>query len=375
MKRFFLIIFLLIPFFAFAGMAKEKVLLDFNFLAEEQQKAESDENKMWRAVDVEEFTVDSQRQTIILRGQGEMNLVSPGNLNFNYQDFDALSINFIANQDLDLRIIPDILTTAKNTFEFKKIISASREFKEYYFSLRHPFFAEKVDNIGFNFIVKDSVEIEIKSVKLYKKNFFGIIGQGIKDYFKTDTYSAYSANFFPAPRVWGHFAFIYFFPLFSAGIFLFFRSKKHWKIGIIILSAFWLFTDLRMVYEFLAYQAYDYKTWVKPVYERKTFRAENDFYQFIDFVKEKLPDDIKNINFYGDKQGFFTRKMQYLLYPIKIDFASQESRIYVVYQDASVVFNPADEKLYKDNEPISPKGTVIAPYYHNSFIFKVNDNN
>lgn len=383
----FLIILLLIPVFVFAAnpseipqsgnspegriisRGKEKILLDYDYLVEEYQRRESDENKMWRAVKVEDFTVDSKRQNIILRGQGEMNLVSPNDLNLSYKDFDALTINFFANQDLDLRIIPDISTTAKNTFELKKTIPAIKDFKEHNFSLRHPIFAGKVDHLGFNFISRDPVEIEIKSIKLYKKNFFGIIFQGIKDYFKTDTYSAYSSNFFPAPRIFGRFAFIYLFPAFLAGIFLFLRSKKYWEKGLIILAGLWLLTDLRMIYEFLSYQVYDYKTWVKPVYEKKIFRAENDFYQFADFVKERLPSDTEKVNFYGGPNDFFARKLQYLLYPIEVNFESQDAKIYVIYWDSSISFNSINERLYKDKEPISLKGVIIAPYYNDSFIF------
>ena len=140
MKRTIFLVILLFPVFVFAAnpseipqsgnspegrvisQGKEKNLLDYDYLVEEYQRRETDENKMWRAVKVEDFTVDSKRQTIILRGQGEMNLVSPNDLNLTYKDFDTLIINFFANQDLDLRIIPDVLTTAKNTFELKKTI-------------------------------------------------------------------------------------------------------------------------------------------------------------------------------------------------------------------------------------------------------------
>ena len=62
------------------------------------------------------------------------------------QDFSELLITLKTDKLVELSLIPDIFTSAQNSFEFRKLVYPSPSYQTLSFYLRHSFWQKKVDN-------------------------------------------------------------------------------------------------------------------------------------------------------------------------------------------------------------------------------------
>ncbi|TSA45463.1 hypothetical protein D4R52_02400 [bacterium] len=320
-----------------------------------------------QVVDDNPFTVTQTEEGILLN-------MAPGNFSFIYPLSDLgyrpekLTIFLKTDSALDVTIIPDITTTAAYTYELQQKISPTGDYAEYSFSLIHPYF-KNAANIGIGIVAKKEANITFREIYLSQDSLSARIGQAFKDYFKVAPYSGFTVNLFPAPRIFGHDAFIYLLPIFFlfAGLLLF--SKKYRKSALAGFLVLWLLTDGRMAYEFVAYQIEDYKTWIQPAAPDKTLRTYDDFYVFADWVKSNIPPGIKEIKYLDSVNPHFPRLLQYLDFPLRIGGADSQAGVWVVYDRSDLRFNADTGTVMQQEKTVSRPGTLIAQYNDRSFIF------
>ncbi len=306
----------------------------------------------WQVVADERTAVEPVAEGYLLKNFGTTNFVYTEV--FGYRDYDRLLLVLQNSAPLQLRIIPDITTTANYTFENELAIPASASPRTYQFSLRYPNFRQ-INNFGIKFITAESAEILIQEISLEKASLWQNLGQAARDYFHAAPYSPFTVNVLATPRIFGRSAFVYFLPVFLGLAGLLF-SRRFRRGALWGLLALWLLTDFRMGYEFLRYQMADYQTWVKPPASQKVLRSYGNFYAFLDWLSKNLPAETAAVNFYSSDTAHFPRLAQYYLYPIRVFPESREmGAVYVIYQ--------------KPASPLPEEGRVIASFDEQSFIF------
>ncbi len=360
MKRLLLLFFLsliIIPQVAFA--AERKVIFSAETLADPSAI-------QWQISNNKDDSLYQKKEGFLLKSDGDAYLVY--SMEFSYNDFDELVITLYSDQELEITVLADVSKEGLNTFEFKQVAKPSEEFKEYHFSLRHPFF-KQVNDFGINFYSNGPSNIVLKEISLNKMGMAGFISQIFKDYFRIASYSPFTVNVFPTPRIFGHAAFMYFLPIFLILVWLLAFSPKYRTKAIIGLLILWIITDQRMGYEFARYQLYDYQTWVRPPVQEKMFRNYDDFYVFVDWLKKNLPSEKTAVNYYFFGPVQFPRILQYYLYPVEVYNQESKADTFVVLHRDDIKYNPADSRLYHGGKPISRVGDLKASYSDNSFIF------
>lgn len=319
----------------------------------------------WQVVTENEKTsVVRTDQGYLLKNFGATTFIYNGE--FGYRDYDRLIISLQNSDAVALRIIPNVTTTANYTFENEQTVAASDGVQTVAFSLHYPNF-QQVENFGIKFLTSGPANILIQEITLSQSSWAKKLLQPLKDYLRVAPYSGFTVNIFPAPRIFGRSAFVYFLPLFLmlvAALFYSSRFKHKALLGLLVL---WLVTDARMGYEFLSYQIADYQTWIAAPQGQKTLRTYGDFYTFIDWLKETLPENTGSVNFHTANQAHFPRLAQYYLYPILVNPPSAAA-VYIVYRQPKLIYNHQDQRLYLDDKPVSDPG-VITFYDQDSFIF------
>ena len=288
------------------------------------------------------------------------------NARFGYKDYDRLIISLKSSDALDMRIIPNVTTTASYTFENEQTVAVSDDVQTTVFSLHYPNF-HNVENFGIKFSTRHPTDIMLLEISLAKSSWPEALLQPFKDYIRVAPYSAYTVNLFATPRIFGRSAFLYFLPVLLLLMCGFLFSRKLGKASLLGFAILWLVTDMRMSYEFLSYQAVDYREWTKPPLAEKTFRTYDDFYAFVWWLKKNLSQETQ-VNFFTRERAHLPRIMQYYLYPILVTTDSTDAQVYIIYHEPKIMYNDQDQRLYLEGRPISAEGRIMA-YDENSFIF------
>jgi len=352
----------LLPGICLAG--QEKIIFSYDVLSSvEYQKSAS----QWQITQNSDSGLYKKDDGMMLKNDGGAYLIYP--FVFSYHDYDQLKIIFYSDQPATILLVPDVTTIGSNSFELRKKVSAQESYQTIDFSLRHPFFKNKVQDIGLNFYTVLPSNLVIKEIVLVKLDFSEVILQVFKDYFLVAPYSAFTVNLFPTPRIFGHDALIYFLPLILLLAWLFFKSCRFRKIAGIILLLIWILIDCRMSYEFFVQGFDDYRNFVTPPQAEKKLRTYDDFYQFAGWLKDNLSKEYSEINFYGSGSVHLPRLLQYLAYPMLINNEENIGPVYVTYNRHDIVYNEAEKRLYQGDKPLSEVGELIANYNKDSFIF------
>lgn len=324
----------------------------------------------WGVYNNTETSLYKKDEGLLLRNDGDAYLVYP--ISFSYKDFDKLVITYSSDQPLDINIIPNVGSTAFSTYELRKKFPETNEVVQAEFSLRLPFFKSPTEDVGINFYSNRPSEVVIYDIKLVKNSPMETAGQFFRDYFNVSSYSPFTVNLLPTPRIFGYSAMIYFLPIVILLLLLLFLHprKKIKKIALIILISFWVFTDLRMIYEFLSYNVQDYQSYVAPAEPDKTLRNYADFYQFSNLVRDNVPAG-EEVNFYNFGSGHFPRILQYMIYPRIVKEGGQTGEYFAFYNFSDFSFNEEDNRIYRNDEPLTEAGEIIASLNDNSFIFKI----
>lgn len=306
----------------------------------------------WQVVtENEKTTVARTDEGYLLQNFGATTFIYNGE--FGYRDYDRLVISLKNSDALALRIIPDVTTTANYTFENEQTITALDGVQTVAFSLHYPNF-QRVGNFAIRFSTSQPADILLLEISLVKSSWGQKFIQPFQDYFRVAPYSAFTVNVFATPRVFGRSAFIYFLPLFLILVAALFYSPRFQRKALLGLLVLWLVTDARMSYEFLSYQITDYQTWVRPAAGQKTLRTYDDFYDFLNWLKQNLPPSTMAINFRTSDETHFPRIAQYYLYPIMVSHGLDPASVHVVYRQPNMTY--------------SGPGTIIS-YEQDSFIF------
>ena len=345
--------------------AEKKIIFSPEFLTSQLYLNSANQWQIFNNIDEGLYPAE---EGLLLKSDGDAYLVYP--FQFSSKDYDRLRIKFFSDQSLAVTILPNVFTTAYHTFELNKKVSATSAAQEINFSLKLPFFSEPLDNLSINFKSQPPANIVIEEISLEKMDSAQLMLQAIKDYFRVAPYSPFSVNLFPAPRIFGRSALVYFLPIILVLVWLFLFAGRFRKIAAIILFGFWLLTDLRMSYEFFSYHFTDYQSYVKPPAAEKSLRNYEDFYQFSDWLKNNLSSADSAVNFYNFGSVHFPRLLQYLIYPVRVISEQPAGDIYVIYNRTDIVYNPADRKLHNLSGELSKAGEIVASYNQNSFIFK-----
>ena len=371
-KTIFLIgitLLLLLPQIVFAA-SKSRVIFGFDLLTSTQYRASPNQ---WQITNNSDEGLYAQEDgSMLLKSDGDPTLVYP--ISFNNQEFDQLVITVMVDRRTDIRLISDITTTGKTSFLFNKNVTTSQDFKVLTYSLRDKIFDQINNDIGINFSSLQPTTIVIKEIKLKKLTAIETLAQAVKDYFTVAPYQPFTVNLIPTPLIFSTPAMAYFFPLILILLWLLVKSDKWQKTAAIVLLLLWLGTDLRMVYEFISHNIFDYQTWVAPASADKTLRNYDDFYVFTDWLKKNLPDDAADINFYNFGSVHFPRLLLYNIYPVTLGLDETDSDIYVAYNRSDIFFNSDDSRVYLLDQPLSQPGEIIASYNNKSFIFQQNAN-
>lgn len=365
-KYFFLIFSIsLFLFSSVTVLAAEKKEVIFNYDILTSSVYQESPNQ-WQIFNNKDEDLYSEDEALLLKSSGDVYLIYP--IQFNYHDYDRLTISLYSNRPVVISLTPNMGTMRFNTFEIRETIDASEIYQEINFSLRQRFFKQNTENLGINFYSKYPTQIVIKEISLSKLTFPELIIQAIKDYWRVAPYESYTVNLFPTPLILGHSALVYFLPILLVLIWFALFNKRFRKIALIIIFLSWLLVDLRMSYEFLSYHLTDYQSFVKPKVSEKSLRNYNDFYQFSDWVNSNLENE-KEINFYNSGSAHFPRILQYLIYPSLVHNEEAKAKIYISYNRTDITYSSSDQKLYKGEDSISEEGDIVAEYNNNSFIF------
>jgi len=355
-------LFFLLPGICLAG--QEKVIFSYDILTSAEYQTSASQWQITKNTDSGLYKKDDG---MLLKNDGNAYLIYP--FTFSYHDYDQLKITFYSDQPVNLLLIPDITTIGNNSFELRRKVSVSENYQTVTFSLRHPFFKNKVADIGLNFSTGLPSDLVIKEIALVKLDFSEVISQIFKDYFLVAPYSPFTVNLFPTPRIFGHSALAYFLPLIFILVWLFFKSKKFRKIAGFSLLLVWILIDCRMGYEFLVQGRDDYKNFVAPALAEKKLRTYDDFYQFADWLKLNLNSEYSEINFYGFGSAHSPRLLQYLNYPLLIHNEEKTGPVYVTYNSQDISYNETEKRLYLKDKPLTEAGELIASFNKDSFIF------
>lgn len=364
---FFLIVFVALPPRPLLAAGAKQVILSYDFL---NSAAYGNSPAQWKIFYNQDENLYDGENGLAIKSDGDFYLVYP--VNFNYRDFDRINLVLSADQPLEITVVPDVTTTGYTNFELVKKISAGPELQKISLSLRIKFFRETVDNIGLRFVSPKPANITLAEISLEKMSPGGVLLQGFKDYFRVAPYNSFTVNLFPAPRIWGRPALVYFLPVIFIFIWLLFFSKKWQKTAAIVLIVVWALIDSRMTYEFFFQHLADYQTFVKPPAPEKSLRNYGDFYQFAGWLKENLSQDKLAINFFTGSSPHFPRLLQYLIYPIRVESEGKNGKTFVFYQGQDIAFDPAGKRVYKNGRPLTAEGEIVSIYVYNkdSFIFR-----
>ena len=329
----------------------------------------SESGNSWNIYNNSDDSLYKEGEGLLLKNDGDAYLVYSAS--FSYKDFDKLIITYSTDQPLDINIVPNVGSTAFSTYELRKKFPITGHITQAEFSLRLPFFKQPTEDMGINFYSNRPSQVIIYNIKLVKSSPGEIVGQFIKDYFNVSSYSPFTANLIPTPRIFGYSAMAYFLPVIILLLLLMFLHPRHKikKISLMILIFFWMATDLRMTYEFLSYNNQDYHSYVKPDFENKILRNYADFYQLVALVNEYVPPG-STINFYNFGSDHFPRILQYQIYPSIVESEGLAGQYFVFYNFPEISFNETDGRLYKDDELLTESGEIIASLNNHSFIFK-----
>ena len=370
MRRNLILLFLLtflfaLPAFAFAA-SKSQVIFSLDVLADPVYQTSDNQ---WQIVnnDDENLYVQDDR-SVLFNGDGEFTLVYP--IVFGYQDFDKLVVTLSSDTLVEVRLIPDVETTALTSQEFEKLIFPSQVFQEINYSLRHRFFKDVKENIGITFETSKVAQIKIKEIRLEKNNPAEIVSQTVVDYFTVSRYLPFTVNLFSSPMIFGRSAMIFFLPFVILALILFLLRTKWKRSAVIFLLAIFFLTDFRMAYEFLTYHITDYKTFVKPPVAEKVLRNYADFYSFSSWLDESLPEDIESINYLSLGSADFPRILHYELYPLIINDDNFSSKFYAIYNRSDIRYSAHDRVLFDSDGPLSAVGELVDIFNENSFTFK-----
>lgn len=267
------------------------------------------------------------------------------------EPFDELKLALGSDQKVNLTVVANISSGGNYTYELQQTILPGDKIKEYRISLRHAFFKNASD-FGIKIETPKPANLVIREVVLNKYNLTRKVVQVFKDYFRAAPYTTSTVNVFPAPRIFGRSAFVYLLPLLLILLILL-AVPKYRKGALVGLLILWLFTDLRMNYEFFRYAAADNRTWIKPPAAEKTLRNYGDFYAFAAWVKKTLPPGTRAVNLYLDNDHFYGI-LKYRLYPVMTERQGKIDGPYVIHNRPDVQLGP---------------GEVMSRYDEDSFIF------
>lgn len=362
----FLLTFLLaLPAFALAS-SKSQVIFSLDVLTDPIYQASS--NQWQIANNTDEGLYAQSEGGMLLKSEGDPTIIYP--ISFGYKDFDKLIISFSTNKLTEVRVIPDITTTALNGPQFKKLVYPTGNVQKIEYSLRHRFFKDVKNDIGINFYTIKPANIIIHEIRLEKLNPIETASQVVVDYFTPAAYLPFTVNLFPAPFIFGRSAMAYFAPLLLVALFLLLRSNKWRKKAVIFLLAIFFLTDFRMAYEFLTYHITDYKTFVKPPVEEKVLRNYADFYSFSNWLGKSLPEDIESINYMSLGSADFPRILHYELYPLIINDDNFPSKFYAIYNRSDIRYSAHDRIIFDSDGPLSAVGELVDIFSENSFTFR-----
>ena len=268
------------------------------------------------------------------------------NINNNLSGF---LISLSADTEVELVIIADITTTGNYTYQFQKKIEQSEIFQDYRFSLRHPLFKNAKD-FGIKFSSRKPAQIFLHEISFYEPSVAEAFVQIFQDYFQVAPYSSFTVNIFPTPQIFGHSAFVYFLPFFLVLFFILIILPKQRKKALLGLLILWLIIDFRMSYEFFNYQLSDYNRWIKPPQHEKQLRIYDDFYVFIDWLKENLPEQVSSINFYESSNAHFPRILQYYLYPVRVEQNNKQLSVDVIFRGPELVKDIPGTVIFYDED-------------------------
>ena len=153
------------------------------------------------------------------------------------------------------------------------------------------------------------------------------------------------------------------------------RVKIATRIGLAIL-ALWIIYDVRETFSQFKIAEEIYQSYLKPPPEKKTFPALGDFYRFVEFCRQNIPDE-SIFKLLPEPYWPFDCRLKYFLYPAHIESKKTETffknclpEYFIVYNAPKYSFDPDGKKIVtKDGNTVTEKGKVIARYNSNSFIF------
>ena len=258
---------------------------------------------------------------------------------FNNSDFLKISWNFSWSWVIGYwfvnwkQIIPwefskiEINQTIDNTFSFGKL----------------GYYNQLTANVPVVIIIQWEVQSNNFSFELGNYSIFDSFDIWWEDFFTFDTFKPYTINLLYWPKIFwnsANYLFYWLFIIIAIVVLLtnWFFTSKTLKYFFITGITLWILYDLRMWSELISYYDNDYKTYISKPINIRTFRDRWDFYDFTDFVNNKLNEfwvkKFSNISFYTDNTRPFPWIMTYMLYPNYIQLNKETPKYFIVYESS-----------------------------------------
>jgi len=379
MKKF-LFILILISFSPFVVYASEETrLISWDFEGPDQLKG-------WSGVGVEASRL--REGVFQISGKEEFRLLLPAEFKIKAEENPYLRIRFKINSPRVLRVFWQ--SRNSRPWVSPSVIQPpySSHFHTYWVNLaKSPQWYGEISHLGLIFagrpgwVEMDSVEFRPFSLGDYLKDQW-------KEFSVPGTLTLASINSLNSPRVFGRpsiwWSCIAALVIMIAGAFLWFKARPDRKVSIVsrmgtVLLLLWLTNDLRETYSQFMMTKEIYHSYVKASPEKRTFPALGDFYGFVKFARDNIP-NCSPYYFYSDRYWPYDCRLKYFLYPRRIRCETLSSAIskkeipwYLVYNSTQISYDPIPRRLRLSSPQgsyfLSRPGTVVARYNNHSFVF------
>ncbi|MBI3331915.1 hypothetical protein HYZ99_03060 [Candidatus Peregrinibacteria bacterium] len=262
----------------------------------------------------------------------------------------------------------------------------------------YPQWDPRTDRIGIVF--PPHAEVTIQRIAFFRWNLFEKTWEAVKSFWTLDTFRPYTINFLWGPVLtfnpisrerlfrsippvgWSVNRILYVTMILIglACMFWHMRQKRRGvrealrrplTIFLLSLAGLWLFYDLRMGLETIAYYVRDYRTYVAADADERTFRDRGYFYDFVDQVLPHVQGRKRYI-FLSPFRWPYLGAVRYLTYPsIPTEPTQAENGVdtWVIFQRSDMSVN-AEGSLLMDGQVVTPPGTVLLDFAPGSFVFR-----
>ena len=231
-------------------------------------------------------------------------------------------------------------------------------------------------------------DISIRGISLYSHsgNFSDTLSITLENFLRPKIVERDAINFIVSPKIFSM-SLIAFLNILSAILLMLVAGYYLWqwgkykKTGIIrksiislltILMLLWVLADVRIIYDELYHIKLMREGYLKPQNNNDNFFfCFKAYYEFIKYIKNNIPEKVKNVTFYTPPDDMYIAIAKYYLYPIIAASQKEEELFKVFYRYPFAEIR--EDKLYYMNMDgrlvAEEKGRIIKRYRKDTFVF------